>query len=61
MCRPTQCRTCGKTTWAGCGQHIDAVRASVPANRWCPGHDEPAAKATEKDQGGWLRRFVRRG
>ena len=21
MCRATTCRTCGKTTWAGCGQH----------------------------------------
>ena len=28
---------CGKTTWAGCGQHIDAVRAMVPASQWCDG------------------------
>ena len=38
MCRPVACRTCGKTTWAGCGQHIDAVKATVPAGKWCPGH-----------------------
>lgn len=23
MCRPVTCKTCGKTTWAGCGQHSD--------------------------------------
>jgi hypothetical protein len=59
MCRPTRCRTCGKTTWAGCGQHVDAVRSSVPAGQWCAGHDEAAPK--EGGQGGWLRRFVQRG
>ena len=40
MCRPTDCKTCGKTTWAGCGQHVDQVRATVPADQWCPGHPE---------------------
>ena len=38
MCRPTPCKTCGKTTWAGCGQHVASVRASVPPADWCPGH-----------------------
>jgi hypothetical protein len=38
MCRPAHCKTCGKTTWAGCGQHVAAVRARVPAAQWCPGH-----------------------
>lgn len=41
MCRPTTCKTCGKTTWAGCGRHVDQVKASVPAGQWCPGHDRP--------------------
>jgi hypothetical protein len=54
MCRPTKCRTCGKTTWAGCGQHVDAVRASVPAQNWCSGHDASA----DVPQGGWLRRLI---
>ncbi len=40
MCRPTTCRTCGRTTWAGCGQHVAQVKASVPAEQWCPGHPE---------------------
>lgn len=44
MCRPVRCKTCGKTTWAGCGQHIDQVKATVPANQWCPGHDKPAER-----------------
>lgn len=35
MCRPVNCKVCGKTTWAGCGQHVDQVKASVPANQWC--------------------------
>jgi hypothetical protein len=42
MCRPVRCKTCAKTTWAGCGQHVAAVEASVPVDQWCPGH--PASK-----------------
>ena len=42
MCRAVRCKTCGRTTWAGCGKHVAAVRASVPADRWCPGHDAGA-------------------
>ncbi|GAA3629425.1 hypothetical protein [Microlunatus ginsengisoli] len=34
MCRPITCKTCGKTTWTGCGQHVDAVMRDVsPADR----------------------------
>lgn len=43
MCRRATCRVCGKTTWAGCGQHVDQVMAGVPAGDRCPGHS-----ATEK-------------
>lgn len=38
MCRATTCRTCGKTTWAGCGQHVDQVMRGVPATQRCTGH-----------------------
>jgi hypothetical protein len=38
MCHAKKCRTCGKTTWSGCGQHVAAVKASVPADQWCSGH-----------------------
>ena len=40
MCRPVTCKTCGKTTWAGCGQHIAGVKMAVPADRWCDGHEK---------------------
>ncbi len=38
MCRAVRCKKCGKTTWAGCGQHVARVKASVPGEQWCPGH-----------------------
>ena len=40
MCSPVRCRTCGKITWSGCGDHIDSVKAQVPDDLWCPGHEE---------------------
>ncbi len=49
MCRPVPCPTCNKTTWAGCGQHVDQVKASVPANQWCT--CDPAAKSEKKSGG----------
>lgn len=51
MCRPTNCRTCGKTTWAGCGQHVDQVKARVAPANWCEGHE------SKVDGPGWLRRL----
>lgn len=42
MCRAVTCRECGKTTWAGCGKHVDQVMAGIPASRRCKGHaDQP--------------------
>ena len=58
MCRPVACKTCKKTTWAGCGQHIASVKAMVPADNWCPGHpkaERPAGSGTS-----WLGRIVGR-
>jgi hypothetical protein len=40
MCYAVKCRVCGKTTWAGCGAHVDQVRAMVPDDMWCPGHPD---------------------
>ena len=40
MCRAVKCRTCGKTTWSGCGQHVAQVKAGVAPGDWCPGHPE---------------------
>ncbi|REJ04975.1 hypothetical protein DY023_12045 [Microbacterium bovistercoris] len=54
MCRAVTCKTCGKTTWAGCGQHVDSVKKTVPAGQWCPGHDdEPAAPGFFGKLFGW--------
>jgi len=55
MCRAVRCQTCGRTTWAGCGNHVADVRAQVPTDQWCPGHapDQPAA-ATRQPR--WFRR-----
>lgn len=35
MCRAVTCRKCGKTTWAGCGQHVDQVMRGVAASDRC--------------------------
>lgn len=35
MCQAVKCKVCGKTTWAGCGQHIAQVKRGVPASQWC--------------------------
>lgn len=40
MCRAVVCEQCGKTTWAGCGEHIEEALRDVPAAQRCPGHDE---------------------
>nr|WP_083529713.1 hypothetical protein [Skermania piniformis] len=38
MCRAVRCRECGKTTWTGCGMHIDEVKRGVRPEQWCGGH-----------------------
>ena len=40
MCRAVTCKKCGKTTWAGCGQHIEEALRGVPASQRCAGHDD---------------------
>ncbi len=57
MCRATTCRTCGKTTWAGCGQHVDQVMRAVPDAQRCPGHSTDAA---DTPTGFLARLFTRR-
>ena len=52
MCSPTRCRDCGKTTWTGCGEHVAAVRAGIPADQWCPGHADKIPRGPS-----WLARF----
>lgn len=57
MCQPVKCKVCGKTTWAGCGQHVQQVKASVPAGQWCAGHARDEAGS---GRGSFLDRLLRR-
>ena len=57
MCRPANCKTCGKTTWAGCGKHVDQVMANVKAAQRCPGHPQD----TNTGGGSLLSRLFGRG
>ncbi|WJY64448.1 hypothetical protein CATRI_11995 [Corynebacterium atrinae] len=58
MCRAVKCRTCGKTTWAGCGQHVETVKKSVPASDWCNGkHSQAQIDAAKAGRGGFFTRF----
>jgi len=43
MCSRARCRTCGLTTWSGCGAHVDRVMRGVPADErcTCPGSAAP--------------------
>lgn len=56
MCRPITCKRCGKTTWAGCGQHVDQVMAGVPRENRCPGHQRDETASGDS----FLRRLFRR-
>lgn len=48
MCHAAKCRTCGKTTWSGCGRHVDVVKRGVPAAHWCDGHPETQASTPRR-------------
>ena len=55
MCRAVTCKVCQKTTWAGCGQHVDQVMRGVPRNERCAG-----GHVKEKPTGSfWSRLFGR--
>ncbi|MFA5606853.1 MAG: hypothetical protein WDA07_06655 [Leucobacter sp.] len=61
MCSPVKCRTCGKTTWAGCGNHVAAVRASVPRGEWCGGkHSQAEIDAAKAARPGFFARLFGR-
>ena len=51
MCRQAKCRVCGKTTWAGCGQHVDQVMAGVPRADRCAGHDQQRSSSASGQSG----------
>ena len=60
MCRAVRCKTCAKTTWAGCGQHINQVKAGVPEGEWCPGGHSEAEKIASTRSGGFFGKLLER-
>jgi len=58
MCRPVKCTVCGKTTWAGCGQHIAQVKASVPRDQWCDNRHTQAEIDAATRSTGFLSRLL---
>jgi hypothetical protein len=69
MCTAVKCRICGKTTWSGCGRHVDQVLRGVPQSQRCQGHDRQSAAVsatttatqTETVQQGMFARLFGRG
>lgn len=62
MCRAVTCRRCGKTTWAGCGNHVEQVMRNVPKSNRCSCGSLAAAHRPGKSPGtGWLGRLFKRG
>jgi len=47
MCFAATCDKCGKTTWKGCGKHVDSVMSKVPKEDQCV-----CASTTKGDEGG---------
>ena len=67
MCSKATCRRCGKTTWSGCGRHVEQVMLGVPADRQCTCGSSPgtaggqaAAPGAARSTGGRLRALLRR-
>jgi hypothetical protein len=55
MCQRATCRTCGKATFSGCGQHVEQVLAGVPKGQRCS-----CPPQQRKTGGGWLARLLGR-
>lgn len=60
MCRAVTCKTCGKTTWAGCGQHVDSVMKNVAQADRCPGHAKEQGAGSGESGGGFLSKLFNR-
>ena len=61
MCRAVKCDVCGKTTWSGCGQHIDTVKAGVAPSQWCNGkHSQQEIAQAKAQHPGFLARLFSR-
>ncbi len=54
MCRPATCNKCTKTTWQGCGEHIDAVMVNVPQQDQCVCAPDIYPESIPVQSGGFL-------
>lgn len=52
MCARTTCRSCGKATVSGCGQHVEVALRGVPKADRCQGHQSTAATNGARSQKG---------
>ncbi|HAM24517.1 MAG TPA: hypothetical protein DHW34_06370 [Actinobacteria bacterium] len=46
MCQRVTCRSCGKVTYSGCGEHLDQVFAGVPDDQRCRCAEDAPTGAT---------------
>ena len=58
MCARTTCRSCGKPTVSGCGQHVEQALRGVPTAERCQGHARTApSRASASQKSGFLSRL----
>ncbi len=59
MCARTTCRSCGKPTVSGCGQHVEQALRGVPRSERCQGHARSVASqpAGPQKNGSFLSRL----
>ncbi|CAB4343657.1 unannotated protein [freshwater metagenome] len=55
MCSKEICRTCGKATWSGCGEHIEEALHGIPQEQRCS--CDVDAQSTNTD-GGFFSRLL---
>ena len=48
MCSRVRCRECGKSTWAGCGAHIEQALRGVPAEERCKCREQARSGASSQ-------------
>ncbi len=53
MCHRTTCRSCGRPTWSGCGNHIEQALAGVPKAERCSCEDSGSSS-----RGGFFSRLL---
>lgn len=57
MCYETKCRSCGKSTWQGCGMHVASALKNVMEEDRCPnwkdGATKPCGEVNDNNGGGF--------